>query len=91
MEWKMEWNSEHTQLQLTHVTGAAKSRLNYLVYLTAEAITALPTIMPVYPSMVLLLANHQMLCYCSLAKSDSQTKNKGLALQDYSYSLHGQT
>ena len=23
MEWKMEWNSEHTQLQLTCVTGAA--------------------------------------------------------------------
>ena len=33
MEWKMEWKGEHTQLQLTHVTGAAKSRLNYLVYL----------------------------------------------------------
>ena len=32
MEWKMEWNSEHTQLQLTRVTGAAQSRLNYLVY-----------------------------------------------------------
>ena len=31
MEWKMEWNSEHTQLQLTRVTGAAQSRLNYLV------------------------------------------------------------
>ena len=30
MEWKMEWNSECTQLQLTHVTGAAQSRLNYL-------------------------------------------------------------
>ena len=27
----MEWNSEHTQLQLTCVTGAAQSRLNYLV------------------------------------------------------------
>ena len=25
MEWKMEWNSEHTQLQLTCVTGAAQS------------------------------------------------------------------
>ena len=33
MEWKMEWNSEHTQLQLTCVTGTAQSRLNYLVYL----------------------------------------------------------
>ena len=32
MEWKKEWNSEHTQLQLTRVTGAAQSRLNYLVY-----------------------------------------------------------
>ena len=28
MEWKMEWNGEHTQLQLTRVTGAAQSRLN---------------------------------------------------------------
>ena len=30
MEWKMEWNSEHAQLQLT---GTAQSRLNYFVYL----------------------------------------------------------
>ena len=30
MEWKMEWNSEHTQLQLTGVTGTAQSRLNYI-------------------------------------------------------------
>ena len=34
--------------------------------------------------MVPLLAHHQMLCYCSLAKPDSRTKNKGLASQDYS-------
>ena len=33
IEWKMEWNSEHTQLQLARVSGAAQSRLNYLVYL----------------------------------------------------------
>ena len=34
MEWtEMEWNGEHTQLQLTRVTGAAQSRLNGLVYL----------------------------------------------------------
>ena len=31
MEWKMESNSEHTQLQLNRVTGAAQSRLNCLV------------------------------------------------------------
>ena len=37
-----------------------------------------------YPSMVPLLAHHQMLCYCSLAQPDSRTKDKGLALQDYS-------
>ena len=42
MEWKMEWNSEHTQLQLTRVTGAAQPRSNYPVYhscccLTSEA------------------------------------------------------
>ena len=29
----LEWNGEHTQLQLTRVTGAAQSRLNYLVYI----------------------------------------------------------
>ena len=33
MEWKMEGNSKRTQLYLTCVTGAAQSRLNYLVYL----------------------------------------------------------
>ena len=38
MEWKMKWNGKHTQLQLTRVTGAAQSRLNCLVYLTAEAL-----------------------------------------------------
>ena len=36
MEWKMERNSEHTQLQLTRVTRAAQS--SYQVYLTAEAL-----------------------------------------------------
>ena len=34
MEWKMEWNSEHTQLQLTleltRVSGTTQSRLMYL-------------------------------------------------------------
>ena len=40
MEWKMEWNSEHAQLQLTRVTGAAQSRLNYLVYLQGCYLTA---------------------------------------------------
>ena len=40
MEWKMEWNSEHTQLQVTHVTDTAQSRLNYLVYLQACYLTA---------------------------------------------------
>ena len=30
MEWKKEWNSEHTRLKLTCVTGAAQSRLNYV-------------------------------------------------------------
>ena len=40
MEWKMECNSEHTQLQLTRVTGAAQSRLNYLVYLYGCYLTA---------------------------------------------------
>ena len=27
MEWKMEWNSECTKLQLTRVTGTTQSRL----------------------------------------------------------------
>ena len=40
MEWKMEWNSEDTQLQVTCVTGAGKSRLNYLVYLQVFCLTA---------------------------------------------------
>ena len=35
MEWKMEWNSEPTELQLTRVTGTAQSRLNYLQGLLA--------------------------------------------------------
>ena len=31
LDWKMEWNSERTQLQLTRVTGASQLRLNYNV------------------------------------------------------------
>ena len=57
MEWKMEWNSERTQLQLTCVTDPAQS------------------LMLLYPSMLLvdllLQANHQVICYCGLAKPDS--------------------
>ena len=33
----MEWNDERTQLHLTHVTGAAQSRSNYLVYLLSHS------------------------------------------------------
>ena len=40
----MEWNSEHTQLQLTCVTGAAQSM-------------ALPTVILLYPSMVVIVAD----------------------------------
>ena len=47
---------------------------------------ALPTVMLHYPSTAPLLAHHQVLCYCSLAKPDSRMKNKGLASQDY-YSI----
>ena len=41
----MEWSSECTQLQLTHVTSTATSRLNYVLclkgsYLTSEAFWA---------------------------------------------------
>ena len=88
MEWKMEWNSEHTQLQLTRTCNWRCSNLgqtSYQVYLTAEALWAssiLPTVMLLYPSMVLLvdlllLAHHQVLC--SLAKPDSRTNSNSLA------------
>ena len=44
MEWndgmEKEWNSEHTRLQLTRVTGTAQSKLNYLVYLQGCYLTA---------------------------------------------------
>ena len=37
MEWndgmEMESNSEHTKLQLSHVTGTVQSSLKYLMYL----------------------------------------------------------
>ena len=38
------------------------------------------------PSMVLLLAHHQVLCYCSLAKPDSPTK-VSLTSRDYGYGI----
>ena len=41
--------------------------------------------MLLYPSMVLLLAHRQALCYCSLAKLDSHMKSKNLVSWDYSY------
>ena len=44
----------------------------------------MPTVMLLHPSMVLLLAHHQVLCYCSFSKPDPCTKSKSLVLQDYS-------
>ena len=37
--------------------------------------------------LVLLLAHHQVLCYCSLAKPDSRTKSNSLASRDYCYEI----
>ena len=37
-EWKMEWNSEHTQLELTHATGNVQS-----VELTSASLGLLST------------------------------------------------
>ena len=34
---------------------------------------------------LLQLAHHKVLSYCTLAKPDSHTKSKSLALQDHSY------
>ena len=45
------------------------------------------TIMFLYPSMVLLVTHHQVLCYYSLAKPDPRTKSKSLVSQDYSYRI----
>ena len=39
------------------------------------------------PSMVLLLAYHQVLCYYSLAKLDSHMKSNNLVSRDYSYGI----
>ena len=61
----MKWNGERTKLQVTHVTGAAQSRLIYLVYLltcylTAEALEQVwncpPSCFYIHPSMVATVA-----------------------------------
>ena len=75
---------QSTYTELTRATGAVQSISNSLVYLsgcylTSEdlwAISALSTVMLLYLSMVLvlLLAHHQVLCYCSLVKPDSHRK-----------------
>ena len=78
MEWKMDWNSERTQLQLTCVIGTPQSSLNQLVcyYLTTEAFMNKYSVADklLYPSMALQLAHHQVYCYCSLAKPDLAPK-----------------
>ena len=43
--------------------------------------------MLLYPGMVRLLAYHQVLCYCSLAKPNCHSKSKNLASQDYTVVL----
>lgn len=69
-------NGVYTQLQLTCETGAA-----YLVYLYRVAISPQAFMsksgvvhMLLHPSMVLLPAHHEMVSYCSLAKTDSHMK-----------------
>ena len=37
--------------------------------------------------MVLLLAHHQLLCYCSLAQPEAHKRSKSLFSQDYSYQI----
>ena len=37
--------------------------------------------------MVLLLAHHQLLCYCSLAQPEARKRSKSLFSQDYSYQI----
>ena len=62
-------------------------------YLTTQALwpsLPMPTILLLYPSVVLLLAHYQVLCYCSLTKPDPCKarplyKCKSLVSQDYSY------
>jgi len=38
-------------------------------------------------TIVLLLAHHQVLCYCSLAKPDSRIKSNSVALQEYCHGI----
>ena len=63
--------------------------LNYLVAvipphkLYEQLSTAIPTIMLLIPSMLLLVVHHQMLCYCDLAKPDPCRKSKSPVSQDY--------
>ena len=71
MEWKMEWNSEHTKLQLSCVTGTAQSMQDELPNASLGLLSHRRGFMTkyitlhkrfyMYPSVVLLLAYHQLL------------------------------
>ena len=78
--------------KITHVTGTAQSRLNYLGIPRAIISPQKPMSKfgiahchALYPNMVLvlLLAHHQVLCFSSLMKPDCCFSYKSLALQDY--------
>ena len=84
---EMENGKERTQLRLTCVTGASclfqvelpgVCLAHHGGFMNKSSLAD----MLLYPGVVPLAAPHHMLGYCSLAKPNSHTKGKSLALRD---------
>ena len=86
----MEWNSECTYLQLTLVTGVAQSMLNY-PDISMAVISSQKYYEHLWCCSNASISKHGTVTSssssASIAKPDSHTKSKSLALRDYSYEM----
>ena len=85
----MEWNCECTHSQLTLVTGVAQSMLNYPGIFIA-VISSQKCYEHLWCSNASISKHGTVTSSsssASIAKPDSHTKSKSLALRDYSYEM----
>ena len=86
----MKWNCECAHLQLTLVTGVAQSMLNY-PGISMAVISSQKCYEHLWCCSNASILKHGTITNssssASIAKPDSHTKSKNLALRDYSYEM----
>ena len=90
-KWKMEWNCECTHLQLTLVTWRCSIYVELPWYISMAVISSQKCYEHLWCCSNASILKHGTVTSssssASIAKPDSHTKSKSLALRDYSYEM----